>query len=373
MRAWLALLPLTSLLAASCTTLSRGPVDRRYEVILDHTTTGGGPGASLRRHVSVTAEVVERRTAEQFALTLQRVTATGDPADAASARSLEGAVVNVGPDPEVVFGGRLLSSPLSVVDTALLSQVLVSMPADERAPSTAYRLYLPVKDARVSLSLRQELGASTQHRDARGKTVSVTAGGSKETVISAFQASSDGSNRYVAQPALVDLIGPAPSQPFDTALRGRGNGDSGRPSDSIGAGLLCLFTFGLACPPPPPRTRPSAGAGQEIVVVNGPRSLDVKMSEKIDIKTTGLVDKAGKRLLQSNTTGQSTLTGTLPVGAGVPPELEGKPLQAASTWTAKKTLLPGGPGPALAQGLALVMLFAVAVATGLMAVRRRWT
>lgn len=298
MRAWLALLPLTSLLAASCTTLSRGPVDRRYEVILDHTTTGGGPGASLRRHVSVTAEVVERRTAEQFALTLQRITATGDAADAASARSLEGEVVNVGPDPEVAFGGRLLSSPLSVVDTALLSQVLVSMPADERAPSTAYRLYLPVKDARVSLSLRQELGAS------------------------------------------------------------------------------CLFSFGLACPPPPPRTRPRAGAGQEIVVVNGPRSLDVKMSEKIDIKTTGLVEKAGKRLLQSNTTGQSTLTGTLPVGAGVPPELEGKPLQAASTWTAKKTLLPGGPGPgrrSLAQGLALVMLFAVAVATGVMAVRRRWT
>lgn len=373
MRAWLALLPLTSILAASCTTLSRGPVDRRYEVILDHTTTGGGPGASLRRHVSVTAEVVERRTAEQLALTVQKVTATGDPADVASARSLEGATVTVGPESEVAFGGRLLSSPLSVVDTALLSQVLVSMPADERAPSTAYRLYLPVKDARFSLSLRQEMGASTQHRDARGKTVSVTAGGSKEMVISAFQASSDGSNRYVAQSALVDLIGPAPSQPFDTALRGRGNGDSGIPRSSLSRLFGCLFG---SCPPLPPRTRPRAGAGQEIVVVNGPRSLDVKMSEKIDIKTTGLVEKAGKRLLQSNTTGQSTLTGTLPVGAGVPPELEGKPLQAASTWTAKKTLLPGGPGPgrrSLAQGLALVMLFAVAVATGVMAVRRRWT
>lgn len=344
-------------------------------MVLDHETTGGGLGLVIHRQVQVKAQIVERLTDEGFSVTVKAVTASGDSADAASALTLEGAMVTVGPRPgEVAFGERRASSPLSVVDAALLSQVLVAIPA-ESVPSASFKLYLPTKGARVPLTLGQKLGEILRYGDAPGRSVSVTAGGSTETTISAFQASSDGSNLYVAQPALRDLIGPAPSQPFDTEVRGAAKEEPDA-LDTLLGGLFCGFSFGLACGSPKPRTRPKPMPGQEIVVVKGPRSLDVRLGEKIDIGVYGVADKEGRRLVQSSTTGRSILEGTLPGGAGVPPELEWKKLQVISTWRAEKTLLPADPGGrrrSLAGGLALLMLLAAALATGVIAAGQRRT
>lgn len=345
-------------------------------MVLDHKTAGGGLGLDIRRQVHVNAQIVERRTDEGLSVTVKAITASGDSADAASALTLEGAMVTVGPKPgEVAFGERRVSSPLSVVDAALLSQVLVTIPADESVPSASFKLYLPTKDTRVPLTLGQKLGETTRYGDAPGRSFSVTAGGSTETTISAFEASSDGSNLYVAQPALRDLIGPAPSQPFDTEVRGA----TKQAPSVLGAlfeALGCGLSFGLACGSPKPRTRPKPMPGQEIVVVKGPRSLDVRLSEKIDIEAYGLADKGGQRLVGSTTSGRSILEGTLPGGSGVPPELEWQKLQVISTWTARKSLLPADPGArrrSLAGGLALLMLLAAALATGVMAAGQRRT
>lgn len=373
----LTFLPLTGVLAASCMTVGRAPVDRslRYKVVLDHMASGTGPGANTRRLVHVEADAVERITAgRQQTVTVQGVSATGDEVAAASARNLEGAVVTVGLETgEVAFGGRRLTTPLSTVADALL---LPQPPASaERAESgsglfdlfgkgstTLPRLSLPTDGGTIRLFSRQERGEDAQHGGEPARTFSVTSGASTAMTVSAFRASSDGSNLYVAQPPLLDLIGPMPNQPFDTAVRGPVRRQPGFRG-------FCLFTCES-----PPRARPRAGPGQEIVVVKGPQTLEVGMSGSVDVTSSGVVDRTGKRVLRSTTTGRSRLAGTLPSGPGVPPELERQELQVESTWTVSKTLLPepsDSPGRPTALGLGLALLLAVSVATGATARRLR--
>lgn len=372
----LTLLPVTGLIAASCMTVGRAPADRSqtYKVILRHRMAGSGPGVSTERRVDIDADVVERpTTGRQFSVTVQGVTITGDEAAAASARALEGLVLTVGPRAgEVAFGARMMSTPLSALDATLLSQVLVSIPSDGRMTAASTTLVLPTDD-KIRLTLRQELGEDTKYGHVPARAFSGTATGGTVMAVPAYRASSDGSNVYVAQPVLRDLVGPAPVQPFDTAIRGSSKADEPGLGEAIGELLDCLAM--LFCDSgPKPRTRPKAEKGQDIVVVKGPQTLGVRFSGKVEILSSGLVDRAGKQLLRSTTEGGLTLEGTLPSGSGVPPELDGKWLRASSTWTASKTLLPNASDTrrtSPAPWLALALLLGVSVATGTTARRLR--
>lgn len=407
----LSLVPV-GLLVASCTPATSDPGrPRRYSVALDYTEQAEGGGARAEHKVHVDADVVERHLPEgRSTMTLERVAATGDEAVAASARQLAGAAIVVGPRPgEVDLGARLLSGSYDAADAALLSQLLLTSAPDGKTTSGATSIFLPAGAGKVRIDVRQQVGEKTKVAGEPAREVSATATAKTQMALTAYKASSDGSNVYVAQAGLRGLVGAAPNQPFVTETTSRTvsrqepykvtipgkPGGGGGPgfgeviggifSDIFGA-LFCAFSVGLACPEPSPplqsrpptpptpsrtetRYRSRTDTVRETRIVKGPSTLDVQLNGEVGITSTGAVSRKGGKLLRSTTTGHSSMLGQLPAGPGVPATLARTPLRVTSDWTVTKTLITA-PRPApqrgiLLPGIALSMLLAVSTWLGL--------
>lgn len=390
------------LLATACAPAAKeDDRSRRYTVALDHTERANGGGASAERKVHIDAEVVERPVPDhRYSMTLERVTATGDEGAASSARQLAGTAVLTGPRPgEVTLAAHPLTGLVSAADATLLSQLVLATPPDGKTTSDPSVLRLPTVGEAARLDVRQQVGRDTKQGGVPAREVSVTGTGkAAELTVNAFQASSNGSNTYVAQPGLRRLVGPVPDQPFVTATtthkvtknepytvttpgrsaqqaEPRANGIGGAIEAFFG-GIVCIFTLGFACPlesrPATPsrtetRYRTRTEDVRETVLVKGPPMLDARLNGDVRITSTGLVARKSGLLLRSTTTGRSSMTGQLPAGPGVPPKLARSEVRLTSDWTATKTIVP--PPPAARRGLvlpglALALLIASSTALG---------
>lgn len=336
--AFLAVLTACGLLAASCANVG-APVDRvrRYKVVLDERTTRSGFGATAVRTVHIDADLSERPEPDgRVAVTVDAVIATGDGLSVAAARALVGEMVAVGPRAgEVGFGIRRMSTPLSAADATLLSQVLVSFPSDVKATGNASALRLP-HDAGTVLTVDQQLGPILTTDQVQRRSFDLKAAGRFASSVAGYRASSDTSNVYVPEPALVDLVGPAPDQPFVRVGSGPvrvkpGQGPLPGPLESFFNGFICFITLGLACD--------RIETEQDTVAVKGPPTLDIRLSGDMKITSSGQIDPARRKVLSSSTSGQSTLTGIAPSGTTVPSSIRGQELEAVSSWSMTKTLV----------------------------------